>query len=156
MQVDPSYTCHPYTKECQVGVERRQQREVAVASALALWQQFSIQGDMLEQAKVLKYLGCLLSQDDNNTQATCNQLQKAWATWAWVGQVLHTENVVPCIAAKFYKAVVQAVLLYGRETWVLSKPALASLEGFHICMAYHMAKVNKPKQGQNQGWIYQG
>jgi hypothetical protein len=42
MQVDLWYPHHPYTNECQMGVERRQQWEAAVASALALRQQFSI------------------------------------------------------------------------------------------------------------------
>jgi hypothetical protein len=36
MQVNPKFTSHQNTKECQVGVERKQQREVAVTSALAL------------------------------------------------------------------------------------------------------------------------
>jgi hypothetical protein len=45
MQVDPKYTGHQHSKECQVGVERRQQREAAVTSALALRQQFSVNGE---------------------------------------------------------------------------------------------------------------
>jgi hypothetical protein len=50
------------------------------------------------------------------------QLRKARGTWARVGQVLQAENVPPRVAAKFYKAImVQAVLLYGSEMWVLSK-----------------------------------
>ncbi len=105
------------------GVERKKQWEVAVTSALALWQQ---------GVEVFKYLGRLLAQDDDDTQAIHAQLRKARATWARVGQVLRAENVPPRVAEKFYKAVVQAVLLYGSETWVLSKTAMASLEGFHI------------------------
>jgi hypothetical protein len=48
MQVDPRYARHQYTKECQVGVEWKKQREAAVTSALALWQQFSVHRDVLE------------------------------------------------------------------------------------------------------------
>jgi hypothetical protein len=44
MQVDPRYPRHHFTKECQVGVERKKQREAAVTSALALRQQFSSMG----------------------------------------------------------------------------------------------------------------
>jgi hypothetical protein len=71
-----------------------------------------------------------------------------------VGQVLRAENVPPHIAAKFYKAVVQAVLLYGSETWVLSTTALASLEGFHIRAAYRMAVKHKPRGGPGHRWIF--
>ena len=50
--------------------------------------------------------------------------------------------------------VLQAVLLYGSEMWVLSPTALARLEGFHICAAYRMAKVNRPCKGPGHQWIY--
>ncbi len=99
-----------------MGVEWRQQRDAAVMSALALWQQFSVHGEALERVEVFKYLGHLLAQDDDNIQAIRAQLRKARATWARVGQVLRVENVPPRVAAKFYKAVVQNVLLFGSET----------------------------------------
>jgi hypothetical protein len=69
MHVDPRYPRHQFTKECQVGVERKKQREAAVTSALALRKQFSVHGDVLERVEVFKYLGCLLAQDDDDTQA---------------------------------------------------------------------------------------
>ena len=137
-----------------MGVDRRKQREAAVTSALALRQQFSVHGNMLERVEVFKYLGRLLSQDDDDIQAIRAQLRNARTTWARVGQVLRAENVPPRIAAKFYKAVVQAVLLYGSETWVLSTAAIASLEGFHIHAAYRMAVKHKPRRGPGHRWIY--
>jgi hypothetical protein len=101
------------------------QRESVVSLALALRRQFTVHEDVLERVEVFKYLGRLLAQDNNDAQAIRQQLQKAWGVWAHVSQVLRGENVGPRIAAKFYKAVVQAVLLYGSETWNLNKLALA-------------------------------
>jgi hypothetical protein len=118
MQVNPKFTGHQNTKECQVGVEQKQQREAAVTLALALRQQFSVHGEALDRVEVFIYLGRLLAQDDDDIQAIRNQMQKARGTWAHVGQVLRAENVPPRIAVKFYKAVVQAVLLYSSKTWV--------------------------------------
>jgi hypothetical protein len=71
---------------------------------------------MLERIEVFKYLSCLLAQDDDDAQAIQQQLQKARGLWARVGQALHWENTAPRIAAKFYKALVQAILLYGSKT----------------------------------------
>ncbi len=76
------YPRHSFLKECQVGVKRKQQWEAAVTSALALWQQFNVNEDVLEWVKVFKYLGCLLAQDDNDILAIRAQLQKAHATRA--------------------------------------------------------------------------
>jgi hypothetical protein len=71
MQVNPLYPHHRFLKECQVGVEQKKQREVAVRLALALWQQLSINKDVLKLVKVFKYLGRLLAQDDDDIQAIC-------------------------------------------------------------------------------------
>jgi hypothetical protein len=115
MQVHPLYSCHQLLKECQVGVERWQQREAAVTAALALRQQFMIHSNVLEWVEVYKYLGWMMAQDDNDTQAVYAQLRKARSTWARVGKVLHGENTPSTVAAKFYLAIVQAILLYSSK-----------------------------------------
>ncbi len=128
-----------------MGMARQQQQEAAVASPLALCHQFTVHGEALKKVEVFKYLGRMMAQDNNNVQAMRRQLRKARGTWACVGQVLRSENATPLVAAKFYKAVVQAVLLYGSETWNLMKAVLARLEGFHVQAAYRMAQVHQPK-----------
>jgi hypothetical protein len=140
MQVNSLYPCHRLTNECQVGVERRQQWEAAVTAALALHQQFTIHGDLLEWVEVYKYLGRMMAQDNNDAQAIRAQLRKARATWARVGKILWGENTSPTVAAKFYLAMVQAILLYDSETWVISLQAMARSEGFHIRATWRMAQ----------------
>jgi hypothetical protein len=76
------YPQHRYTKECQIGVERKHQREMAISLALALQQQFLVCGNVLECVEVFKYLGRLLAQDDDDIQVICAQMRKAQATWA--------------------------------------------------------------------------
>jgi len=154
MQVDPTHPAHIYTEECWVGTARRHQRDIAVQSALALHQQFTVHGDVLERVEVFQYLGRLLLQDDDDIQAMRSQLCKARGTWSQIGQVLRRENAPPRVSAKFYKAIVQSVLLYGSETWVLSPAAMARLEGFHIRAAYRMAKEHVPQRGPNLQWVY--
>ena len=109
---------------------------------------------MLEKVEVFKYLGRLLAQDDDDVQAVRLQIRKARGVWARVSQVLRAENTTPRVAAKFYKAVVQSVLLYGSETWNLSRAVLAQLEGFHVRAAYKMARKHKPRKGLFGKWQY--
>jgi hypothetical protein len=135
-------------------MDRRLQWESAISSALALQRKFNVDGTVLERVEVFKYLGRLLAQDNDDAQAIRQQLRKARGVWAQVGQVLHGENATPWVATKFYKAVVQAILLYGSETWNLTASALARLEGFHICSAYKMAQEHRPRQGANHVWTY--
>ena len=127
---------------------------MAITSALALCQLFYIKGEVLEKVELFHYLGQILAQDDNDVRAVRSQIKKAWGIWARVGQVLQADNTLPKISAKFYKAVVQLVLLYGSETWNLTKTALVRLEGFHIRAAYPMAKKHKPRKEPNHVWVY--
>ena len=127
---------------------------MAVQSALALYQQFTVHGDVLKRVEVFRYLGRLLSQDDNDIQALRSQLRKARRMWEKVGQVLQKENSPPQVSAKFYKAIVQSVLLYGSKMWVLSPAVMARLEGFHIRAAYRMAKEHTPHWRMNCHWVY--
>jgi hypothetical protein len=154
MQVNPAYPRHIRTKECGIGMDRQLQRESTISSALALRREFNVDGTVLELVEVFKYLGHLLAQDDDDAQAIRQQLWKARGVWAQVGQVLRGENATPWVAAKFYKAVVQAILLYGSEMWNLTASALARLEGFHIRSAYKMAQEHQPRQGANHIQTY--
>jgi hypothetical protein len=95
-----------------------------------------------------------MAQDDDDTQAICTQMLKAQATWARVGQVLRSKNASPFVAAKFYKAIIQAILLYGSKSCVISLTAMARLKGLHIRAAYRRAKEHKSKQGSDWVWIY--
>jgi hypothetical protein len=87
MQCNPSYPAHTNTKECRAGTECQHQRDMAIRSALALRQQFTIQDQVLERVDIFKSLGPLLSQDDDNVQAVRAQLCKARSTWARVSKL---------------------------------------------------------------------
>ena len=132
---------------------KRVQHKVAVTLALALRCTFTVHGDLLEQVEGFKYLGRLLAQDNDDVQAVRQQIRKARGTWACISQVLRRENAAPRVAAKFYKAVVLSVLLYGSKTWNLTETVLAWLEGFHIRAAYRMARKHKPRTGLFGNWI---
>jgi hypothetical protein len=103
--------------------------------------------------EVFKYLGRLISFDDADTQAMWSNLKKARRCWARVSRVLRAENATPKISGMFYKATVQAVLLYGSETWSLSHSSMKRLEGFHIRAAWRMSG-KKPERNKNGSWTY--
>jgi hypothetical protein len=114
---------------------------------------FYTYGEELERVEVFKYLGRLLSYDDNNTQAMRANLTKARGCWARVSQVLRAENASPKVCGVFYKATIQAVLLFGSETWNLAPSGLACLEGFHLQAAWRMIGRG-PKKLPNGTWRY--
>jgi hypothetical protein len=67
--------------------------------------------------------------------------------------VLLAENATPKTCRMFYKATVQAVLLYGSETWSLSPLSMKRLKGFHICAAWQMSG-KRPERNVDGSWTY--
>ena len=61
MQVNPVVKGHWKTESISIGMDRRVQRDAAVALALALRCTFQVHGDVLERVKVFKCLGRLLA-----------------------------------------------------------------------------------------------
>ena len=99
-------------------------------------------------------MGWLLAFDDNDLQAVRSNLKKARQVCARISRVLRADNASPRVCGMFYKATVQAVLLFGIETWCLTPAALTSLEGFHLRVVWRMTSVNKPCRQPDQSWLY--
>ena len=91
--------------------------------------------DELRNVLRFKYLGRVLSHDDNDVPAMWRNLKRAQATWGRVSKILTRQEVPAPVAGTFYQAVMAAVLLYGSESWVLPPSALKVLKGFHVEMA---------------------
>jgi hypothetical protein len=54
----------------------------------------------------------------------------------------------------FYKAVVQSVLLYGCETWVITSQVLRVLEGFHHRVARRLSGKRPYYLSRGNQWVY--
>jgi hypothetical protein len=153
METGTLYRRHQCTRLCQEGWKRKMKHEAAETARVALVQLFTAYKDKLERVEVFKYLGRLLAYNDNNTQAMRANLRKVRKSWGQVSYVLRAENALPKVCDVFYKATVQAVLLFGSETWKLSPWSLTSLEGFHIQAAHRMAG-KMPAWNPDGTWTY--
>ena len=92
---------------------------------------FNVAGIDIETVSEFKYLGRIFRNDDSDQGAIDYNLSKARKVWGMVSRVLSQERSNPKIMASFYKAVVQSILLYGSESWVLTKIMWQKLTSFH-------------------------
>ena len=100
-----------------------------------------------------KYLGRIMSQDDNDVPTMRGNLKRAWATWGRVSKILTRQEVPAPVAGMFYQAVVATVLLYGSESWVLPPSALKVLEGFHVEATRRMTGM-RPQRRTVGPWVF--
>ena len=144
---------HRFSAVCRAGAARRRQALAIRRSHEALDKKFFAYGIELEQVTTFRYLGRPLSATDNDWPALYWNLRKARQRWAQISRVLAREGASPKVSGMFYKAIVQSVLLYGVETWVISSPMLQALRGFH----HRIARCLTGRQGwrlPNGTWDY--
>ena len=99
---------------------------------------FTVDGRNLKRSRRFKYLGRILDEDDDDEHAALRQLHRAREKWGRLGAVLRGQNASARTRGYFYKAIIQAVLLYGSETWTISERVLKLFRSFHHRVARHL------------------
>ena len=97
-----------------------------------------MQGTEIERVGYFKYLGRILSEDDNNTKCIEYKIRNARKQWGCIAKILKREGANAIVMARFYVTIVQAVLLYGADTWTVNSRNLQKLQSFHNRAARYM------------------
>ena len=88
--------------------------------------------ECIEGVDTFKYLGRILYWSEDNWLEVLRNVGKVRRVWNRLRKMPLREGAETRVSAMFYRAVVQTVLLFGAETWVLSEATLRNLEGLHI------------------------
>ena len=94
-----------------------------------------------------EYLGCVLHWLDEDFPEVVWNIGGARQVWGRLGKLLRREGADPIVSAKLYREVVQAVLLFGAETWVFTAEMLQKLEGVHVVFLRNVAGMTAQKLG---------
>ena len=73
--------------------------------------------------------------------------------WGRISRILVREGADAKTSGMFHVAVVQQILLYGSESWVLTPRILKALESFHHRVARRITG-RMPRRLQNGTWYY--
>ena len=77
-----------------------------------------------------RYLGRVLTATDDDWLAVAGNIWKARVSWGCLTRVLGREGAEPKKSRRLYTAVTQQVLLFGAESWVLTKNIESALDAF--------------------------
>ena len=153
MQLRTISQTHYQTQVCQQGHQLQLQRNAAIAAAAAQSQTFTVGANQLSVVPQFKYLGRYVCSNGSDYPALYKNLIKARQRWAHAARILARDNANPRIAGKFYKAIVQSVLLYSSETWTITPQLMSVLEGFHHRVARRISRMTPTRQ-PNGDWVY--
>jgi hypothetical protein len=67
------------------------------------------------------YLGTLITTDNNTSAEINNRITLANRSYFGLANILKAKNITRKYKVIIYKALIKPVLMYGAETWVLSK-----------------------------------
>ena len=99
----------------------------------------SAYGIPLTVVSVFRYMGRMLSSTNNDWPDMERNLRRVQGKWVRLEEILGREVADKRTVRRSYVAVVQAVLLFGSETWVLTPRLEKSLDGFHHQAVWQMA-----------------
>ena len=78
----------------------------------------------------LRYLGRVIFVADNDYPEVVRNLSRTREMWKRMTRILSSKGVEPRVFGFFFKAMVQAVFLFGSETWVVTPCMGRALGGF--------------------------
>ena len=137
---------HHTTAMFRKGVELKR-RQMAEAELRYITERaFKDYGKPLETVTTFKYLGWVMTARDDDWLAVAGNLVKARKSWGRLASILSREGADKRVSGNFFKTVVQAVLLFGAETWVLTPRIERALESF-MHRAAHNITGRQPRRG---------
>ena len=144
---------HLQSKTCEKIFTRRRNEDLQDKQVMADEIKFYIQGEEIERVREFKYLGRILTNNDNDTKCIDNALAKTRRQWNCIGKMLKREGANAEIMGRFYITIVMSVLLYGSESWTITGKNLIKLKSFHNRALRYMTRkhIRKEKEGK---WTY--
>jgi hypothetical protein len=85
----------------------------------------------IENVQKFKYLGRMINTEDGDWDTINYNVKRAREAWGALSRVLSVEGASPKQMASVYKAVIQAELIYGPESWALATAMGNTLQSFH-------------------------
>ena len=121
---------HKSTAMCRSGAERKRRRLAETQIRESTEMAFEVYREQLKTVPSFKYLGIILRAEDNNWPAVAGNLGKARKSWVRMQRILSREGADKRVSGDFFKAVVQQVLLFGAEKWVVTPRMEQALNSF--------------------------
>ena len=116
---------------CRRVAERKQRRLAEEEERAGANTEFTAYGIPLSLFTFFKCLGWIIMASDNEWKAIVGNLRKARRNWARLKRVMVREGVGDRTLVHIYLSVVQLVMLYWSETWVMTSCIGGVLGVFH-------------------------
>ena len=138
---------HLSAAQCARGVDQKRRR----LEEEELWEIserfFQAYGAPLENVMMFKYMGRLMTAGDDDWSAVTGKIQKSRKSWGCMSRILIREGADPKVSYHFFKSVVQLVLLFKAEMWILTPRMERTLSIFQHRSVRHLIRIQPRRRG---------
>ena len=133
-------------QRCNNTTQIKWQRRYTVIANRYIEANFSLTGedgaDNIEVVDVFKYLGQPLDYSYDDWPEFLRNTRKTRQVWSHLGKLLQRDEADPFVLVKFYRKVVQVLLLFEAETWSLLAAMSNNLRSY-MWVSYCMWRVRR-------------
>ena len=144
---------HKSTAICRIGAERKKLRLAETEVRESMEMDFEVYGEQLQTVPSFKYLGRILTEGDDDWPAVAGNLGKTRKSWGRMQRILSREGANKRVSGNSFKAVVQQVLLFGADMWVVLPRMERALNSF-VHGAARQITGRQPRRGWDKKWFY--
>jgi len=144
---------HRTTEKCKKLARHLEKRFTMKKQEVAKRFEFTVNGKKIKTVSKFKYLGRMVTNNDSDDATIMRNLKRARMKWGRLSRLLTVEGANPMAMGIFYKVIVQTVLLYGSESWVISKAQMRALRSFHQRCARYITRRHI-RQKADGSWVY--
>ena len=107
-------------------------------------------GGILRQVEAFKYLGGMVSEDGGMELAVRTRIGLAWKKWRDLAGVMNDRKMPRRAKTRVYTTVIRPVMLYGAETWAVTKREMNKLEVAEMKMLRRILGVSMRDRWKNE------
>lgn len=113
-------------------------------------QEITLEGNTIEEVKEFNYLGSIIAETDGVLKDVNNRTNKARAVFMSLNKTWRSNNLTLQTKIKVFNSMVKPVLLYGSESWTLTKAIEQKLQVFTNRCLRNILQVWWPKRISNE------
>ena len=152
---------HRRTAQCTQGAERKRWGLLAEEEREVPARDFRAYGHPLEMATSFKYLGRVILATNDDWTAVVRNFPWAKTVWSRILRIISREGATPRVSGFFLKTVIQAVLIFKAETWVVTPRTGKDLGGgfrprWRDGLRESSSGVQRTGRGDTPRWRRQG
>ena len=144
---------HKNTDMCRIGADKNRRRLAEAEVRDSADMDFEVYRELLQTVPRFKYLVRILTEGGDDWPAVAGNLVKARKSWGRLQGILSWEGATKLVSGNFFNAVVQQMLLFGAEIWVVSPRMERALSAF-IHGAARRLTGRQPRRGWYGKWFY--